>query len=824
MLMSFGRKMNGVNIEGFFGTVLELVNCEYFIFCEFLMPNDMRRWCMVMWLYVVSRMVVIWCCRIVVGDDGTIRTGDARQGLLSGMWRTDDGDGEDGDVKGIHVLHPVPQIDISVQHCVANKNATTAIVAGPSMGDPEITQVLLLDLAARGGSSGMNVPMVELDEELFGKQPGLRVVDMAWHPDSERHFVILTSDGVLRIYDLTMPSLAEQTFELKSHRRLSGLDDDWNEAYPMSFVFGDGEGWNKLCVYILMSTGAICTLCPVAPFGAMYSKKWLNNLWNYTRDDKEQSNATTDSTHLHGAPSDAIIWLQKAFPSEALDEPSKALVLSRPHAMESHVPLLSPPFQCISNDTKREIDHVQPGALMIWHAGPHTTVLTKASTTGTVHVGIITSDVKPIWNSSPPQCIFKGNDIVAVRSQCCPSVTLGTSSMEHTSWVLIDEIILPNGSKNTEEIDSDIQSVNATRIGISLDTASPATLIVCQQQCIHSITLPWVSLLHSYSSSKLEIENGVAIAPEIELPDVLPFPLVEEIVQLKDASPIISYALVGDKLSGSAVVMLQANGEYNLKRIKIGTSAKKATLDFNEDISTTEKLEEDVQQRIRDHITSVYNPILKGPLKIKKQAIHASEAADSPHNYKVLVETIKELRSSHIEFCHKAHLVLKERVEFLESELQQQIKQAKKLQESTVHAESKGKKCDTLKEQAVLMAQNIEDRIKLLAELHWAVPRPPSDAEREFKAYQLPMLERNTAALAEEVSMLCAQAALLKKNAEDSNKRGWPMRAATQISPQQLRKIREMLMEHDEIIRNCCRKAEAIEARLHEEDREERAS
>eukprot|EP00967_Tisochrysis_lutea_P052417 scaffold64975_cov16-Tisochrysis_lutea.AAC.1 len=40
---------------------------------------------------------------------------------------------------------------------------------------------------------------------------------VAWHPHSEAHLVVLTSDNCLRLYHLSDLSMAEQTFHLKVH-------------------------------------------------------------------------------------------------------------------------------------------------------------------------------------------------------------------------------------------------------------------------------------------------------------------------------------------------------------------------------------------------------------------------------------------------------------------------------------------------------------------------------------------------------------------------------------------------------------------------------
>ena len=96
----------------------------------------------------------------------------------------------------------------------------------------------------------------------------------------------------------------------------------------------------------------------------------------------------------------------------------------------------------------------------------------------------------------------------------------------------------------------------------------------------------------------------------------------------------------------------------------------------------------------------------------------------------------------------------------------------------------------------------------LLAELHWAVPQPASEADKHYLHHELPMLESDTAPLAQEVAMLRSQAQAVKQSGKVQQSHG----TATKAPPSDLRRIREMLSEHDTIIRDLCRKLRAIES------------
>ena len=44
-------------------------------------------------------------------------------------------------------------------------------------------------------------------------------MQVAWHPDSDCHLAVLTSDATWRLYNTQRPDLAEQTFELQLRGR-----------------------------------------------------------------------------------------------------------------------------------------------------------------------------------------------------------------------------------------------------------------------------------------------------------------------------------------------------------------------------------------------------------------------------------------------------------------------------------------------------------------------------------------------------------------------------------------------------------------------------
>ena len=126
--------------------------------------------------------------------------------------------------------------------------------------------------APGGGARQEDCTAVLLDPQLFAARPGLQVLQAGWHPDSDSHLALLTSDSVWRLYNVRSPGLAEQTFKLSPPGRRGGLGLDsggGGGAAVVAFSFGAAACWERFSVYFLTRRGQVFTLCPVVPFGTL---------------------------------------------------------------------------------------------------------------------------------------------------------------------------------------------------------------------------------------------------------------------------------------------------------------------------------------------------------------------------------------------------------------------------------------------------------------------------------------------------------------------------------------------------------------------------
>lgn len=101
------------------------------------------------------------------------------------------------------------------------------------------------------------------------------------------------------------------------------------------------------------------------------------------------------------------------------------------------------------------------------------------------------------------------------------------------------------------------------------------------------------------------------------------------------------------------------------------------------------------------------------------------------------------------------------------------------------------------------MQDNLGERLRLLAELHWSLPRPASRAEQRFAHEQLPAYEAAAAALQEDAQALRARVGSLQRKLRSVGEAAANAAAAAgaaAVPPHQLRRVREALAEQEQQI------------------------
>lgn len=757
--------------------------------------------------------------RYIAAEDGTIRYAEVRQQLLSGEWAGDAAETAASTCPPLKTtsLQPTPSLDVNVAAFALNRQGTHAIIAGPTLEDPEVSGAFLLDLAARqvqsttDGTSG-TVPAIALDPTLFANRPGLRVLQAAWHPDSDYHVALLTSDATWRLYSIRSLDLAEQTFELMAGLRrpfgLGGAHEGESSA-PVAFSFGQGEGWDRFTIYFLAANGALSTLCPVAPFGARYPSSAIDAL-RASLDDAAPSEAAAET---------ASAWLQRAFcPVAAFlrgDTPTNATVLeaSRPHALDDHCPMLAGPISVASadNPSGAPVAHAafKPSGraqdLLMWRFGGSCTTVATGYSCGTVMAYVLAGGAVPQWLASPPQCVADGDVLRAVRCQSGTAESALADEDAAPQLLLVDVVKLESDGS----VDVDLASAGeaSRRIGLCLDRAQYDTFYALTPTSAYAIELPWLPIVADTVAEAAE-GNGAGSG----LADVLPRPKVESLV-CDTRFGVLDGAAVGDALCDAALVVLHGDGSRECVRPRHAVALITAG-DGADAAAVAVAAEQRAKADAEAHVKRAYADALKGP-RPAKLPVPSGEGAATPSGQRVLVEAVAELRSAHVEFAHQAHHDLMERLDQVCSEVEAQQERAQRASALADQVDASSERLAAGLKRVAWLADNLSRRMHLLAELHWALPRPRSQAEVAFLREELPAMEEAAKRMGEEVAAASARAAALRRQCASLGGSGGGGGSSggswdASVPPSQLRKVREMLAEHERAIGVAKQQMEAL--------------
>jgi nuclear pore complex protein Nup88 len=782
----------------------------------------------------------------VATDDGNVRCAEVRQCLLM---KPEESEAAGFTTSGMHDIpvrittyRPSISMDITITVFEVNKLGTHAVLAGPTLSDPELSAIYIMDFTSRStetwtdgdgaDDSSSNIwvaQTISLDSYKFETHPGLVVRQATWHPESNQHVAVLTSDCTFRLYNIRIPDIPEQLFELNISKGRVGIAlDEGNESevralvddkfLPVSFSFGVGDVWDRFAVYFLFAGGDTGVICPVAPFGARYPSNTIDAL-------KETCTVDVNTTDMHVALTRE--WIDLAFqpvfqPSgekKADDTTSRKSIYEIyecvPHILEEHCPMLVWPLSVLSNQ-----GHTQQGpselnlkeGLLIWRVAGALTLMAIASVNGVVDVCVLLDEAKPLWVPSPPQCIVIEKRLHSTRSQVVVNdfnrqLSLGLLSPR---LLLIDKLDLRSESEGQlDGIDVPGQTAGSQRVSLSVNRATRDELyLIFPRLGVYVAALPWVSILTTLT---LASHSG----DECSVPDLLPAPGLRQVLGFGES--VASAVTVGDALCGNALVVLTCDGVGKLYGDSSLQSGRSVAGDLHAKRIAKEQVNDEltfIEEDINKRVERVYGSILKVPkfgdaqesTKMLKGGALLTSAT-----IKLLADEVAKLRFGPIEHAHHAHHDLAERLNQLGVELEEQLRRIEQATEQVHRVKERQLQLHSELERRQWVMKNVSRRAQLLAELYWALPRPASIAEVAFQKEELPSLEDAAAKLEREISSLSGRAAALlsmkPKNQQDISRISSD--ATSSVTPQQLGRWREVLLEHDRAIRE-------VKDKLHE--------
>ena len=697
-------------------------------------------------------------------------------------------------------LHPPLEFDI--EFFALSPDGARAALAGPVRsvsggGDTTTTNsdtisARVIDLAtARSTSSAdADVESAPLAAPLFTTRPGLRLLQVGWHPRSPSHVALLTSDSVLRLYRTTACAVTpEQVFDLVGVRggggRLGlsngGGGGGARGAAAAAFAFGgDAPLWERFTLYVVAADGALFSVCPVAPFGSALPGRVAGDL--------VAAAATGDA--------ETRAWVQRALPDAhaATSDPSTITRIS-PHTLDEHAPAVAGPLPVsapVGVDARSAPPPDTACAVLALSSGPGALALLLGTVCGRVAALAVTGDAGPAWCASPPRAAPAPRGGVAAVKLVCRSV----GPVPGRRALLLDVIDgLGGGCGGDDDDDDDPPS---TLLLPDPDAAARAYAV--RGACAYAIDIDWLPAL----AVRLAGGGGGAGLPRARARGLRRGPSAQPAV-----APVAATVVTAPPTDGGLLLLLPG-GKAALARCARpagAASAAAATLS-PAPAAATHPHPSPALARV---LASAPQPVERQPLSGE-----ADDAA-TPAGAAALAEGVAALTAAHLDFGHAAAAAAAGAGADLLAAAKETTAAAAALREKTEAAlkEREASLTPRVRRAAALQA-NLEARARLLARLMWSLPRPPTLAEAALARRELPALDAAAASVAADVSSLARRAAALHLAPAPP-----PPPAVDTVPPAQLARARAAAAEAAAVTARAARRLAEVEAAVADAEAEE---
>eukprot|EP00054_Salpingoeca_dolichothecata_P015799 m.91585 g.91585 ORF g.91585 m.91585 type:complete len:716 (-) comp21662_c0_seq6:110-2257(-) len=522
------------------------------------------------------------------------------------------------------------------------------------------------------------------------------VVEVKWHPLSVFHLVVLTTDGLLRLFDVREPRNAECFVRVAQDGHNQSASAVGQVA--ASFDFGSKYGWEMFSIYVLMDSGEVCCFCPVVPKRCVVPSHVLPAL---------HSSSTSVPEKL---------WLEQVIDSQQeLDLQGTSVAITPPAA---YSPAAQGPFQMYPPDAD---NHGCNGcSLLVLPTVP--TVLAIADAEGTVFVCVVLFTMKPSWQSednanedTEPQLKDDARMLVLERIDL---------SFFQDSWL----------------------------ISLRMDPLDVSKFFIYHVKGVHCVRLCWLDALTEHFLAEEEDE-----APPFDVdsmpPDVRQLLSTVPVGSTSDiqACPVVGLVALASPSLGYVAVVLNAEMSVQVLPLNaLPTQLKNATATsalVKESLplpapSTLRKTNKASDGDLVADIENIFNRSTPHPVLNSSQG----STLDVVQSYNYITTIVQDLRENHmldiakarveIEKHHRLQVETRRVHNVAISNLDQQIQAAREANELL----------DKRRAELALRTKSLVERFKLcLVQLDSSLP-VLSDAEKEYHK-ELALMQKKVQAL-----------------------------------------------------------------------------
>ncbi|KAK4480707.1 hypothetical protein RD792_013789 [Penstemon davidsonii] len=563
-------------------------------------------------------------------------------------------------------------------------------------------------------------------EIYFNRNNFIRILQFSWHPYSDTHLGILSSDSVFRIFDLsTSIEQPEQEYYLQPVE--SGSSRNAAAICPVDFSFGRDHLWDKFSVFVLFSDGSVYIICPVVPFGSVYKWESVLEMYNdaHTFGLKSANSKAVNNSNL------AISWLEATFPElvrQAGDGGNLFAVKAQPFVLFNSSVSLQGPLRKVCQGAAEDSEF-QRGVCegravsILYNLAGKDTILVTAWCGGQLQLDALADEIQPVWKtgSAPRLCVDSSDQIVGAAMICesAPSdlSVLNLDQPESTSlWLGHPPPLL-----RLAIVDLALPNRDSSLIAMISDPLLPERIFCIHAGGIDSIVLHFLPFT-SQASSREE---------PMRTPSVLS---VLSTCQGESSSsspaPLHGFLALSDSFGNSWIVGLTFSYECVVLQIETWNVLLSSVIDKERETVVSEELRE------MDAHTIISKELLSGPKAVllpPSAPNLRSVAGDSIEGRSMLHQYFKLFHENYVEYAHKVYFELQHHAPHLKKIISNQHSRLHEAQQKLLEVDKKQEKIEDRINHAVQLHNSLEERLQNLRSLPGMHKKPLSKAERDFK-------------------------------------------------------------------------------------------
>ncbi|KAK6933019.1 Nucleoporin Nup88 [Dillenia turbinata] len=620
------------------------------------------------------------------------------------------------------VLRPDMEIKFTVNKIAVNGNGSALLLAGSD-------GLCVMYLYRRNSSthSGITCRTIHIGSQIFmSGSSGLRILQVLWHPYSDTHLGILSSDSVFRLFDLSSATeQPEQEYYLQPVE--PGSSQNATSICPVDFSFGRDHLWDRFSVFILFGDGSVYIICPVAPFGSVH--KWEHILEIYA--DVHSFGLKSSNPIAVSNANMAICWLEATFPELAQQEKGEGNFIAlkaHPYALFDASLSLQGPLHKVNQreDENLEVRVSQCegcAVSFLYNSVCKDSILVTAWSGGQLQIDALADEIQPVWKiHSPPRLCVDSHDHILGLAMICESVSGAQHSivrldqpLGHTVWLgdpppllrlAVVDLALPRSIESGSCISMFIDPLIEERIF-----------------CLHDGGVDSVVLHFLPFTSQASGKDQAMRVPSVH-------PVLNTCQSQTASSPLCGFVALADSFGYSWVLGITSSQECIVLEMKTWNLLLPINVDVEKKPTGVEgQKETDTPDIISKELLVGPNPVLIPQASPNLRSI----SADSIEGRSTLHQYFKLFHENYVEYAHKVYFELKHHGPHMKKIIDEQHARLYEAQQKLLKVEEKQPNLEERINSAFERHNLLEERVNRLRNLPGAQNKPLSKAERDFK-------------------------------------------------------------------------------------------